>query len=65
MFNAGAESVDFRLPVIRPWARWHLAIDTAHESPQDLFTSGEEPLLEIPHQYRLGPRSSVILLAAK
>ena len=65
MFNARGEPVDFRLPVIRPGARWHLSVDTSHESPQDLFEVGEEPLLEIPHQYRLGPRSSVILLAAK
>jgi glycogen operon protein len=65
MFNAGGESVDFRLPVLRPEARWHLAADTSYESPRDLFAAGEEPLLESPHQYRLGPRSSVILLAGQ
>ena len=32
-------------------------------APQDLFASGEEPLCEDPLIYRMGPRSSVILLA--
>jgi len=65
LFNAGSESVDFRLPVLRPGPTWHLAADTSHESPQDLFKTGEEPPLENPHQYRLGPRSSVILVAGE
>ena len=63
MFNAGADAVDFKLPPVLPGARWHLAVDTSHPAPQDLFAAGEEPLWENPQTYRLGPRSSAILLA--
>jgi glycogen operon protein len=62
MFNAGADAVDFGLPPALPRARWHLAVDTSREAPQDLFAAGEEPLWEDPQTYRLSPRSSAILL---
>jgi glycogen operon protein len=63
MFNAGTDAVDFGLPPVPPWARWHLAVDTSREAPQDLFAAGEEPLLKDPKTYLLSPRSSAILLA--
>lgn len=63
MFNAGVDAVDFGLPPVLPGARWHLAVDTSREAPQDLFTAGEEPLWEDSQTYHLSPRSSVILLA--
>ncbi len=66
MFNAGADTVDFGLPPAPPGARWHLAVDTSSEAPQDgLFAAGEEPLWEDPLTYRLRGRSSVILLARR
>ena len=63
MFNAGADAVEIGLPPVPPGARWHLAVDTSREAPQDLFDAGEEPLWEDPQTYHLGPRSSAILLA--
>ncbi|MGD1045322.1 MAG: glycogen debranching protein GlgX [Bacteroidota bacterium] len=63
MFNADVDAVDFRLPPVPPGTRWHLAVDTTRESPQDLFAAGEEPILENPQTYHLNARSSVILLA--
>ncbi|MFA6920441.1 MAG: glycogen debranching protein GlgX [Gallionella sp.] len=63
MFNAGADAVDFGLPFAPPGTRWHLAVDTAHEAPQDLFAAGEEPFWEDRQTYPLSPRSSAILLA--
>jgi isoamylase len=63
MFNAGTDAVDFALPPVVSEKRWHLAVDTAREAPQDLFAAGEVPLLDNPHTYRLSARSSVILLA--
>jgi isoamylase len=63
MFNAGADTVDFNLPSAPPGARWHLAIDTSREAPQDLFAAGEEALWEDRQTYHLRPRSSAILLA--
>jgi isoamylase len=63
MFNAGADAVDFGLPPAPPGARWNLAVDTARETPRDLFAAGEEPLWEDQQTYQLSPRSSAILLA--
>ncbi len=63
MFNAGADTVDFRLPPLPPGTRWHLAVDTSCEAPHDLFNAGEEPPWEDQQTYRVSPRSSAILLA--
>ena len=63
MFNAGADAVDFRLPAIRPDARWYRAVDTSRDAPEDLYAAGEEPLCEDPQTEHMGPRSSAILLA--
>jgi isoamylase len=63
MFNARTEAVDFYLPPMPNGARWHLAVDTGHEAPQDLFKAGDEPLLDHVQAYPLQPRSSAILVA--
>ena len=63
MFNAGPDSVHFRLPPILPASRWHLVADTSGEAPHDLFAPLDEPLLEDRDTYHLSPRSSAILLA--
>jgi glycogen operon protein len=63
MFNAGADSVNFGLLPAPPGARWHLAADTSCETPRDLFSAGNEPLLKDIRTYRLGSRTSAILLA--
>jgi isoamylase len=62
ILNAGDAAIDFGLPLVAPEVRWHLAIDTSHIAPQDVFAGGEETLLEYTHTYHLGPRSSAILL---
>ena len=63
MFNASTASIDFSLPLVLAGTRWHLAVDTSREAPQDLFAAGEEPLWESPQTYHLSPRSSAILPA--
>ena len=63
MFNASTEAVAFHLPFMPNGARWHLAVDTCHEAPQDLFGAGDEPLLDHLQAYHLSPRSSAILVA--
>lgn len=63
MFNADAEAVDFHLPLLPAGARWHLAVDTSHDAPQDLFGAGDEPVLDHFQTYLLSPRSSAILVA--
>jgi isoamylase len=62
MFNSGADAVDFSLPPVLPGVRWHLAVDTSHTAPQDLFVGSEEPLWEDSKTYHLASRSSAILL---
>jgi isoamylase len=63
VFNAGTDTVDFALPSAPAGARWHLSVDTAHDAPRDLYAAGDEPLCADQHTYRLGSRSSVILVA--
>lgn len=63
MFNASTEAVDFYLPPMPNGARWHLAVDTSHEAPEDLFDAGNEPLLDQSQAYHLTTRSSAILVA--
>ncbi len=63
MFNAGAAAIDFGLPPAPQGTSWHLAVDTARETPHDLFAAGTEPLCADQQTYRLNSRSSAILLA--
>jgi isoamylase len=63
MFNAGDAAIDFALPAIQPEARWYLAIHTAQKMPRDIFTDGEELLLEDSRIYHLPSRAGAILLA--
>jgi glycogen operon protein len=63
LFNAGAESVDFYLPVLPAGKIWRLAVDTSRTVPDDLFDTGKEPSLQGQIHFQLGPRSSAILLA--
>jgi len=62
MFNAGGGAVHFHLPAPPRGTRWHLAVDTAAASPEDLFEPGSEPGWEKPDRM-LDPQSAVILLA--
>ena len=63
MFNAGRDAIDFELPPVLSGMRWHLAVDTSRDAPNDLYAAGEEPLVEDPRTYHLSARSSAILLA--
>ena len=65
MFNAGTDTVNFRLPPLLSKTQWHLAVDTSREAPQDLFAEGDEPLWKDPQSYNLPPRSSAILLTRR
>ncbi len=57
--NAHWEEHDFEIPSIPSGFNWHLVAEAnggAHET-------GKEPLLENQSVFRLGPRSSAVLLA--
>jgi isoamylase len=62
MFNAGTDEIDFVLPSLPEKCGWHLAVDTARMTPQDLFATGEEMVLENSKTYHLAGRASAILL---
>jgi isoamylase len=62
MFNSGDDAINFCLPAMSSKARWYQVIDTSHHAPQDIFSNGDEPLLEDTHYYNLRPKASAILL---
>jgi len=63
MFNASDAEVRFRICPPPPDTRWHLSVDTARPSPQDIREPGTEPVLSPQEEYLLAPRSLVLLLA--
>ncbi len=63
MFNADAERTAFVLPSQTQRGRWHLAVDTAQESPRDCFAPGEEVAVASSSSYLVESRSSVVLVA--
>jgi isoamylase len=60
MFNADVQPIVFMLPTS---VRWQIAADTAEASPRDASAPGEELLVTNGSTYRVGPRSSVVLIA--
>ena len=62
LFNADKEPVDFHIPALPPGKIWRLAVDTSRPSPGDLHDPGREPPIQDQIDFRLGPRSSAILL---
>ncbi|HVB33611.1 MAG TPA: glycogen debranching protein GlgX [Patescibacteria group bacterium] len=63
IFNAGVEPAAFVLPKPFAGGSWRLAADTFRDPPQDFLEDGRELTFENQGLYRVGPRSSVILLA--
>jgi isoamylase len=65
IFNADTSGADFHLPPMPEGFRWHRAVDTSCPAPQDLVAAEEETHLNNPTTYRVGARSSAILLTKK
>lgn len=63
LFNAGTEAAAFHLSPMPTGTRWHCAVDTGHDAPQDLFGTGDEPPLDHSQAYHLSARTSAILVA--
>ena len=63
MFNASQEDVTFVLPELPSKFAWHLAADTSHGPPSDIYTSKSGPVLAEQAYYTVRSRSSVILEA--
>jgi len=62
LFNADTSAVDFYLPALPTGKIWRLAVDTSQTAPDDFFEPGKEPSIQGQNGFRLGPRSSAILL---
>ncbi|MGF1425306.1 glycogen debranching protein GlgX [Kitasatospora sp. LaBMicrA B282] len=60
--NSHWEPHELELPPAGPGASWHLALDTAATAPHDIHLPGEEPRLADQDRYRIGPRSTVVLI---
>lgn len=65
LFNAAPEPVEFDLPPPPPGHRWHLAIDTAAASPNDIYEVGAEIPFAGGNRVRLIERSLVILVSRR
>jgi isoamylase len=63
IFNAGSIAVDFHVPAAPKGAPWRLSVDTSHEAPRDVFSRGEEPILDSAQVYSAGSHCSVILVS--
>ena len=59
MLNMGAEVAAFAVPTAARY-NWHLAADTAAESPADLFDPADQPALS-GVRCPVAPRSVVVL----
>ena len=60
--NSYWEGLWFELPQPPEGMQWHIFANTGMESPEDIFTPGQEPALEDQRNFLLGPRSTVILV---
>lgn len=63
MFNADTAPSDFSIPAAPGIKTWRVAVDTSREAAGDLYEPGKEPSIEERASFRVGPRSSAILLA--
>jgi isoamylase len=64
MFNAGPEAAAFQIPAPPDGGRWRVAVDTYQETPQSSSVAGTGPLFDIKYPYRMGARSSALLVSA-
>lgn len=62
MFNADTAASDFSIPAASGNKVWRLAADTSRKAPEDLYEPGNEPSMEDQVAFRVGARSSAILL---
>jgi glycogen operon protein len=56
------DSVWFSLPKLPDGLRWHIAVNTGVQFPEDSWTPGSEPLLSDQNNILLGGRSVIILV---
>jgi isoamylase len=57
------ETLDFELPIPPAGMQWHIAVNTALPSPEDICEPGNEPSLDERDRLSVGGRSTVVLIA--
>jgi len=62
MTNSAVKKQLFLLPLPSPAKKWHLFVDTAKDSPDDIFAPGSERQLTDQKKYTLEERSTVVLI---
>jgi len=62
-FNMYWETLPFQLPAAPAGTLWHVVANTGMETPNDIFTPGQEPPLDDQSGILVGARSSLILIA--
>jgi isoamylase len=60
--NMHWESHMFELPRLRGNAKWHVFANTSMSTPEDIYSPGEEKLLENQLHFLIGARSMFILV---
>jgi len=64
MYHAGVEAKTFRIPPIARSASWHLLVDTAAQSPDDVFSNLDGPKFPAKGKITLEAHSLVCYVAA-
>lgn len=62
-FNCHYDGLNFELPAPPAGTRWHVFANTSMPSPQDISDVGKEPPLGDQHNFTVGPRSVIVLVA--
>jgi glycogen operon protein len=61
--NMHWENLEFGLPQPPPGLRWHVSVNTAMPSPEDVWEPGRDPVLDDQDKVWVGGRSIVVLVA--
>jgi len=60
--NTHWDGHSFELPQLPDGRQWHVAANTIMPSPEDIWETGQEPLLDDQHNFFVGPRSAIVLV---
>jgi isoamylase len=63
--NMHWDALPFEVPMLPPAYRWHMAVNTSMDAPQDIAAPGEEPLLADQRHVLAGGRSVFVLVGRK
>jgi len=61
--NSAKKREHFRLPRLKDKLSWALSIDTSKETPNEIFSAGEEFIIEDQERYEVKAQSTVVLVA--